>query len=102
MFSCFFVNLHILQLTNRYNLKILGLQPSIILDNGFFQCITILSKQNLPEHLTVGITFIYTDSSCFNTEYRTVPVEELEIQKVGTYAIQNNQYFIIKLSSFEN
>ena len=83
-FSIFKFHLQFLPFTIRYTLKILGMQPSIILDNGFFQCITILSKQNLPEHLTVGITFIYIDSSCLNTENRVVPADELEVQKVDT------------------
>ena len=37
---------------------------------------------------------MYTNSSSFNIEKRIVPVEELEIQKVSTYAIQNNYYFL--------
>ena len=49
-------------------MKIIGLQPSVLLDNGFFQCITILSKQSLPEHLNIGISFVFTGSICSNID----------------------------------
>ena len=66
----------------RFNLKIIGLQPSVLLNNGFFQCITILSKQTIPEHLAIGISFVFTESSCSNIDVIEGRVEVPEDYKV--------------------
>ena len=45
-------------------MKIVALQPSVVLDRGFFQSMTILSKCRLPENFDVRISFVFTDAMC--------------------------------------
>ena len=52
----------------RYKLKIIALQPSVVLDRGFFQWMTILSKCRLPDNFDVRVSFVFTDAMCNNMD----------------------------------
>ena len=75
--------IYILQI--RFSLRIAGLQPSVLLDNGFMQCMTIFSKYNVPENFEIGISFVSTNPEETNNE--TAAGMSFYMQKVSKVTI---------------
>ena len=46
----------------RFFLSITGLQPSVMIDNGFLQCITILLKHKVPKDFSIRAQFVFSES----------------------------------------
>ena len=40
----------------------MGLQPSVMIDNGFLQCITILLKHKVPKDFSIRAQFVFSES----------------------------------------
>ena len=46
----------------RFFLSITGLQPSVVIDNGFLECITILLKHKVPKDFSIRAQFVFSES----------------------------------------